>query len=196
MLVASGLKASYKNAVEMSKEETLTAQQVRTNLYEVLGDVNRVFLDIDGKRLSSEMTKAEFDALQSEALAAIERGAGDEAEDEGAGGEVPVVAGGEGEGGGGDVEEDAVTLDGDDLIFLQEGSEFDGKHVAGLVVVDDAPVGVQVVALGAGVGLAFLMAFGGADEVEFSLEAGGEEGGGEVVVAHVGGEDDGAGGDL
>ena len=78
MLVASGLKASYTNAVEMSKEETLTAQQVRTNLYEVLGEVNRVFLDIDGKRLSSEMTKAEFDALQAEALAAIERGAGDE----------------------------------------------------------------------------------------------------------------------
>lgn len=78
MLVASGLKASVKNAVEMSKEETLTAQQVRTNLYEVLGDVNRVFLDIDGKRLSSEMTKAQFDALQAEALAAIERGAGDE----------------------------------------------------------------------------------------------------------------------
>ncbi len=125
-----------------------------------------------------------------------EGGAGDEAEDEGAGGEVPVVAGGEGEGGGGDVEEDAVTLDGDDLIFLQEGGEFDGEHVAGLIVVDDAPVGVHVVALGAGVGLAFLMAFGGADEVEFSLEAGGEEGGGEVVVAHVGGEDDGAGGDL
>jgi hypothetical protein len=78
MLVATGLKASVKNAVEMSKEETLTAQQVRTNLYEVLGEVNRVFLDIDGKRLSSEMTKAQFDALQAEALAAIERGAGDE----------------------------------------------------------------------------------------------------------------------
>jgi len=78
MLVASGLKASYKNAVEMSKEETLTAQQVRTNLYEVLGEVNRVFLDIDGKRLPTEMTKAQFDALQAEAQAAIERGAGGE----------------------------------------------------------------------------------------------------------------------
>lgn len=78
MLVATGLKASYTNAVEMSKEETLTAQQVRTNLYELLGKVNRVFLDIDGKRLPTEMTKSEFDALQDEARAAIEKGAGDE----------------------------------------------------------------------------------------------------------------------
>jgi len=72
MLVATGLRESYKNAVEMSNEELLNAQRVRTNLYEVLGDVNRVFLDIDGKRLPAEMTKAEFDALQAEAQAAIE----------------------------------------------------------------------------------------------------------------------------
>jgi hypothetical protein len=70
--VATGLKASYKNAVEMSVKDTLTAQRVRDNMYEVLGEVNRVFLDIDGKHLPVEMTKAEFDALQAEAQAAIE----------------------------------------------------------------------------------------------------------------------------
>ena len=78
VLVASGLRASYTNAVAMSKDELLLAQQVRTDMYEVLGDVNRVFLDIDGKRLPAEMTEDEWKAKHAEAMAVIEKGAGQE----------------------------------------------------------------------------------------------------------------------
>lgn len=121
-----------------------------------------------------------------------ERNTGDETENEGARWKAPVIILGEWQGGGCDVEQDAVSLNGHDLIVLQEGGEFDRKHVAGFIVMDGAPIRVHVVALGTGEVLVFLLAFGGANEVEFSLKTRSEQGGGEIVVAHVSGEDDGA----
>ena len=63
------------------------------------------------------------DAVAPPADACDEEGddgaAGNEAEKEGASGKSPIELRGKRQGGGGDVEEDAVTLNGDDLVFLQ-----------------------------------------------------------------------------
>lgn len=64
--VASGLYSSFENAVELSVNETISALQVRKNCFEVLGEINRVFLDIDGKRLPEEMTFDEWKTKRDE----------------------------------------------------------------------------------------------------------------------------------
>ena len=76
--VASGLRATYKNAVEMSVKETLDALPTRTNCYELLGDLNRVFLDIDGKRLPQEMSRQEWEQKRDATREAIEGTSGSE----------------------------------------------------------------------------------------------------------------------
>ena len=71
--VASGLRATYKNAVEMKVEVALNVLPTRTDCYEMLGDVNRVFLDIDGKRLPQEMTQQEWEDKRDATREAIEQ---------------------------------------------------------------------------------------------------------------------------
>jgi hypothetical protein len=122
--------------------------------------------------------------------------AGDEAEEKRPSWQSPVMVWGKRQGGGRDIKQDAISLNGDDLIFIQQRGELDGEHVAWFVVMNDAPFGGEVIPLLADIGLTLLMTLGGADEVDLPAETGSEEGCGEVIVAHVSGEDDDAGGDL
>lgn len=52
--IATGLRQSYNNAVEVSPEEALGMIKTRTDCYEVLGEENRVFLDVDGKKVGTD----------------------------------------------------------------------------------------------------------------------------------------------
>lgn len=64
--IAKGLRASYKDFVVKSVEETLTALKTRTDNYEVLNDdLNRIYGDIDGKILETA-TEEEFKAIVSQ----------------------------------------------------------------------------------------------------------------------------------
>lgn len=72
MRIAKGLKASYKNAREMTLEETKRELGLRTDCYEVLNEgVNRLYFDIDGAA-GTDATQEQFDALREETLAKIE----------------------------------------------------------------------------------------------------------------------------
>ena len=48
--------------------------------------------------------------------------AGDEAEEKGTAGESPVMGWGKRQGGGRDIKQDAISLNGDDLLFIQQRS--------------------------------------------------------------------------
>jgi hypothetical protein len=72
MRVAKGLKASFKNAKDLTVEDVKRELALRTDCYEVLNeDYNRFYLDIDGLG-SSSATQEEFDALREETLAKID----------------------------------------------------------------------------------------------------------------------------
>lgn len=72
MRIARGLKQSYKNAREMTVEDTVRELSLRTDCYEVLNEgLNRVYLDIDGAA-SSSATEEEFNAIRAETLEKID----------------------------------------------------------------------------------------------------------------------------
>jgi len=72
MRIAKGLKASFKNARDMTVEDVKRELNLRTDCYEVLNEgFNRVYLDIDGCA-SSTATQGEFDALRKATLAKID----------------------------------------------------------------------------------------------------------------------------
>ena len=72
MRIARGLKATFKNAREMTVEETERELGLRTDCYEVLNEgLNRVYLDIDGSAPSSA-TVEEFNTVRQETLAKID----------------------------------------------------------------------------------------------------------------------------
>lgn len=72
MRVARGLKQSYKNARELSVDETKRELELRTDCYEVLNEsFNRVYLDIDGLAPASA-TLEEFNVLRQDTLDRID----------------------------------------------------------------------------------------------------------------------------
>lgn len=72
MRIARGLKQSFKNARELTAEETKHELNIRTDCYEVLNEgFNRLYLDIDGSAPSSA-TQEDFDALREETLTKID----------------------------------------------------------------------------------------------------------------------------
>ena len=72
MRIARGLKQSYKNARELTVEETKHDLSLRTDCYEVLNEgLNRLYLDIDGAAPSSA-TEYDFQTLRDETLAKID----------------------------------------------------------------------------------------------------------------------------
>jgi hypothetical protein len=72
MRIARGLKQSYKNARELTLDETKRELDLRTDCYEVLNEgFNRLYLDIDGSAPASA-TQKDFDALREETLAKID----------------------------------------------------------------------------------------------------------------------------
>lgn len=72
MRIAKGLKASYKNARELTVDETKNELNLRTDCYEVLNEAfNRLYFDIDGAAPSSA-TLEEFNALREETLTKID----------------------------------------------------------------------------------------------------------------------------
>jgi hypothetical protein len=71
--VAKGLNKSHTNATDMSIDEVLLALKTRTDCFEVLhnDDVpNRIYLDIDGKKLP-DMTEDEFNQKDKETYDAL-----------------------------------------------------------------------------------------------------------------------------
>lgn len=68
--IATGLAQSYKNAIEVSVEDALARIHTRTDCYEVLKDINKVFLDIDGKRLGN-LSDEEYQRKYDDTLTAI-----------------------------------------------------------------------------------------------------------------------------
>jgi hypothetical protein len=72
MRIARGLKQSYKNAKEMTLDETKETLRLSTNCYEVLNEgPNRLYFDIDGSAPATA-TREEFDALREETLTKID----------------------------------------------------------------------------------------------------------------------------
>lgn len=72
MRIARGLHQSYKNARELSVEETKRELELRTDCYEVLNEsFNRVYFDIDGKNVSAA-TPEEFERIRRETLDRID----------------------------------------------------------------------------------------------------------------------------
>lgn len=72
MRIARGLKQSYKNARDLSVEETKRDLELRTDCYEVLNEgLNRFYLDIDGIAPSSA-TLDDFNAIREETLTKID----------------------------------------------------------------------------------------------------------------------------
>ena len=72
MRIARGLKASFKNAREMTVEEVTKELELRTDCYEVLNEgLNRFYLDIDGGAPSSA-TLEDFNAIREQTLQRID----------------------------------------------------------------------------------------------------------------------------
>jgi len=67
--IAKGLKATFKNARDYTLSQALLEIDKYTDNYEVLGDVNRVYGDIDGKDI--EGTEEQFKALDLKTKDAI-----------------------------------------------------------------------------------------------------------------------------
>ena len=72
MRIARGLKASFKNAREMTVEETERELGLRTDCYEVLNEgLNRLYLDIDGA-VSTSATLEDFNSVREQTLDKID----------------------------------------------------------------------------------------------------------------------------
>jgi hypothetical protein len=67
--IANGMKATYKNYVEYTLDKALDKINTATNCFEVLNDVNRLYLDIDGKDI--EGSQEEFNEKDQQTLDAI-----------------------------------------------------------------------------------------------------------------------------
>jgi hypothetical protein len=96
---------------------------------------------------------------------------------------------------GRDVLDDAITLDGDDLAGAEEIGEEQGEvHARGVVV--NVEQGVDALQLGPAEFLEGFLFLRDSDDVELSLEVGGEEAAADVVVPRMNGEDEGSCGIL
>jgi hypothetical protein len=70
--VARGLRSSYTNFKEYTLPNVLTEIHLRTDCYEVLNEVNRPYIDIDGPLDNQTITKEEFELLDKKTRTTIE----------------------------------------------------------------------------------------------------------------------------
>jgi hypothetical protein len=70
--ISNGLKASYKNFEVYDTDQTIHRLKTRTDCYEIVNDINRVYADIDGK-LNVNISEDDFNKIDNETRDELER---------------------------------------------------------------------------------------------------------------------------